>query len=315
MDMNITRPRAQRAMIETVRRLLALVALSLFFAALSLAQPSAFEGRKVALIQFDPRDQPVDAIELHDLLPLKTGAPLPPSSFAPASSASSPPAPTPISRSAPNPTRTASPLPSSRRTVGSSATSASMAKSPRLPPSPSSRTSPISTSASLTTTPSPKTPSPPKSACSNRTASISPSSTPPSPGTTSTSASPSTSTSAAAPAPTSPPPRSPETSNSTPVRSSPLCKLRRWFIHTWKPVTQSRVRQGLEGVRDLYLKDQRLAAKVTARFAQVRPRRRHGRSHRHHRFRAAHPCQLHRRQTLPGQNPEVHPHLRRALCR
>src|SRR6185437_2175494 len=39
--------------------------------------------------------------------------------------------------------------------------------------------------------------------------------------------------------------------------------LRRWFTHTWKPVTQSRVRQGLEGVRNLYLKDHRLAAKVT----------------------------------------------------
>ncbi len=39
-------------------------------------------------------------------------------------------------------------------------------------------------------------------------------------------------------------------------------KFRRWIIHTWKPVTQTRVRRGLDGVRSLYLKDGRLEAKV-----------------------------------------------------
>ena len=40
-------------------------------------------------------------------------------------------------------------------------------------------------------------------------------------------------------------------------------KFRRWLIHTWKPMTQTRVRQALEGVRSLYLKDGRLEAKVS----------------------------------------------------
>ena len=40
-------------------------------------------------------------------------------------------------------------------------------------------------------------------------------------------------------------------------------KFRRWIIHTWKPVTETRIHQGLEGVRSLYLKDGRLEAKVT----------------------------------------------------
>jgi outer membrane protein insertion porin family len=40
-------------------------------------------------------------------------------------------------------------------------------------------------------------------------------------------------------------------------------KFRRWIIHTWKPVTQTRVRRALEGVRSLYLKDGRLEAKVS----------------------------------------------------
>ncbi len=39
-------------------------------------------------------------------------------------------------------------------------------------------------------------------------------------------------------------------------------KFRRWLIHTWKPMTQTRVRQALEGVRSLYSKDDRLEAKV-----------------------------------------------------
>jgi outer membrane protein assembly complex protein YaeT len=39
-------------------------------------------------------------------------------------------------------------------------------------------------------------------------------------------------------------------------------KFRRWLIHTWKPVTQGRVRSGLDGVRSLYQKEERLEAKV-----------------------------------------------------
>ena len=40
-------------------------------------------------------------------------------------------------------------------------------------------------------------------------------------------------------------------------------KFRRWIIHTWKPVTQARVQEGLNGVRSLYEKNRRLEAKVS----------------------------------------------------
>jgi outer membrane protein insertion porin family len=40
-------------------------------------------------------------------------------------------------------------------------------------------------------------------------------------------------------------------------------KFRRWVIHTWKPMTQTRVRQGLDGVRSLYEKENRLEAKIS----------------------------------------------------
>jgi len=40
-------------------------------------------------------------------------------------------------------------------------------------------------------------------------------------------------------------------------------KFRRWIIHTRKPMTQTRVRQALEGVRRLYQKENRLEAKVS----------------------------------------------------
>ncbi|HWC96830.1 MAG TPA: outer membrane protein assembly factor BamA [Candidatus Sulfopaludibacter sp.] len=40
-------------------------------------------------------------------------------------------------------------------------------------------------------------------------------------------------------------------------------KFQRWLIHSWKPMTQTRVRQGLDGVRSLYEKDNRLEAKVS----------------------------------------------------
>jgi outer membrane protein assembly complex protein YaeT len=48
-------------------------------------------------------------------------------------------------------------------------------------------------------------------------------------------------------------------------------KFRRWLIHTWKPVTQTRVRQGLDGVRALYQKDKRLEAKVSLESMKYNP--------------------------------------------
>jgi len=39
--------------------------------------------------------------------------------------------------------------------------------------------------------------------------------------------------------------------------------FQRWMIHTWKPMTQTRLRVAMEGVRALYAKDHRLEAKVT----------------------------------------------------
>jgi outer membrane protein assembly complex protein YaeT len=38
--------------------------------------------------------------------------------------------------------------------------------------------------------------------------------------------------------------------------------FRRWLTHGWKPMTQERIRQGVDGVRKLYQKDQRLEARV-----------------------------------------------------
>ena len=40
-------------------------------------------------------------------------------------------------------------------------------------------------------------------------------------------------------------------------------KFQRWLIHTWKPITQTRVRQALDGVRLLYQRENRLEAKVS----------------------------------------------------
>jgi len=40
--------------------------------------------------------------------------------------------------------------------------------------------------------------------------------------------------------------------------------FRRWLIHSWKPMTETRLREGLNGVRSLYLKDHRLEARVTS---------------------------------------------------
>ncbi len=48
-------------------------------------------------------------------------------------------------------------------------------------------------------------------------------------------------------------------------------KFQRWLIHTWKPVTQVRTRQGLEGVRSLYQKDNRLEAKISLESMKYEP--------------------------------------------
>ena len=48
----------------------------------------------------------------------------------------------------------------------------------------------------------------------------------------------------------------------SPQRVLTALKFRRWLIHTWKPVTQLRVRQGLDGVRRLLQKENRLEGKV-----------------------------------------------------
>ena len=48
-----------------------------------------------------------------------------------------------------------------------------------------------------------------------------------------------------------------------PAKILAATKFRRWIIHTWKPVTQVRVRQGLDGIRSLYQKENRLEAKIS----------------------------------------------------
>jgi outer membrane protein insertion porin family len=48
-----------------------------------------------------------------------------------------------------------------------------------------------------------------------------------------------------------------------PAKVMAATRMQRWLIHTWKPVTQTRVRQALDGVRSLYEKENRLEAKVT----------------------------------------------------
>lgn len=48
-------------------------------------------------------------------------------------------------------------------------------------------------------------------------------------------------------------------------------KFQRWLVHSWKPMTQTRVRQALDGVRSLYEKDHRLEAKVTLEGVRYDP--------------------------------------------
>jgi outer membrane protein insertion porin family len=40
-------------------------------------------------------------------------------------------------------------------------------------------------------------------------------------------------------------------------------KWRRWLVHTWRPMTQARMRRGLDGIRSLYQKDDRLEAQIS----------------------------------------------------
>ena len=48
---------------------------------------------------------------------------------------------------------------------------------------------------------------------------------------------------------------------------------RRWVIRTWRPVSQAKLAQGVEGVRNLYQKDNRLEAKVTVESLRYDPER------------------------------------------
>jgi outer membrane protein assembly complex protein YaeT len=62
-----------------VRRLLGLLLLGFFFlavAAPAAAQIAAFEGKRIVTIQFDPVKQPLEPSDIERILPLKTGQPL-----------------------------------------------------------------------------------------------------------------------------------------------------------------------------------------------------------------------------------------------
>ena len=53
-----------------------------------------------------------------------------------------------------------------------------------------------------------------------------------------------------------------------PLRVLGATRYRRWVIHTWKPMTETRVRQGIDSVRSLYRKENRLEAKVSLESMQ-----------------------------------------------
>jgi outer membrane protein insertion porin family len=57
----------------------------------------------------------------------------------------------------------------------------------------------------------------------------------------------------------------------SPERILTASKFRRWIVHTWKPMTQTRVQQALEGVRALYQRDNRLEAKVSLEAMKYDP--------------------------------------------
>lgn len=56
-----------------------------------------------------------------------------------------------------------------------------------------------------------------------------------------------------------------------PKRILTATKFRRWLIHTWKPMTDTRVRQGLDGVRSLYQRENRLEARVSLESMKYDP--------------------------------------------
>ena len=56
-----------------------------------------------------------------------------------------------------------------------------------------------------------------------------------------------------------------------PVKIASATKFRRWIIHTWKPVTQTRVVEGIAGVRAQYEKEDRLEAKVAMESLKYDP--------------------------------------------
>ncbi|PWU07477.1 MAG: hypothetical protein C5B51_09970 [Terriglobia bacterium] len=56
-----------------------------------------------------------------------------------------------------------------------------------------------------------------------------------------------------------------------PGRILTATKWRRWFLNSWKPVSQTRVRQGLDSIRSLYQKENRLEAKVALEAMKFDP--------------------------------------------
>jgi outer membrane protein assembly complex protein YaeT len=51
---------------------------------------------------------------------------------------------------------------------------------------------------------------------------------------------------------------------------------RRWLLNSWKPITQARVQEGLDDIRKLYLKEDRLQAKVSLDALEFHPETRTG---------------------------------------
>jgi outer membrane protein assembly complex protein YaeT len=56
-----------------------------------------------------------------------------------------------------------------------------------------------------------------------------------------------------------------------PQRILVATKFRRWLIHSWKPMTETRVRQALDGVRSLYQRENRLEARVSLESMKYDP--------------------------------------------
>jgi outer membrane protein insertion porin family len=62
----------------------------------------------------------------------------------------------------------------------------------------------------------------------------------------------------------------------TPDRLVARTGWRRWILNSWKPITQARVREGLDDIRKLYLKEDRLQAKVSLDSLEFDPETRTG---------------------------------------